>query len=285
MAQELAGKVAIITGAASGIGRAMAELFVAEGAKVVIGDINEAEGAAFARALGANAAFQKADVSKREDVKALVDFGVSRFGALNIMCNNAGLPGPPSPRFLGDSLDAYERIIAVNYLGTVWGTHAAAHHMAKHGGGAILNTASIAGITPGFGYIGYRASKAAVVNFTKSAAIDLGEFGIRVNALAPGSIKTPIMDYREPGLSEPEVLRVRAEIDRVMTSYQVLKTHGQPIDVAQAALFLVSDRARQITGILMPIDSGITAGDPANHAADVNAAIQAELANIKAERG
>jgi NAD(P)-dependent dehydrogenase (short-subunit alcohol dehydrogenase family) len=284
MGQELSGKVAIVTGGASGIGRAMAELFVAEGAKVLIADINEAQGAAVAADLGPDAAFQAADVSRREDVEAMVAFAVSRFGGLQVMCNNAGYPGPPSPRFLQDDLQAYERIMAVNYMGTVYGSHAAGRHMAENGGGAIINTASIAGMLPGFGYVGYRASKAAVINFTKSAAIDLAEHGIRVNALAPGSIKTPILDYRDPDLSEEECLRVRAAIDRVMTSYQLLKTHGQPIDVAQAALFLASDRARQITGILMPVDSGITAGDPYNHAAEVSAAIQETLAQIKAER-
>jgi len=272
MGQDLSGKVAIVTGGASGIGRAMAELFVAEGAKVLIVDINAALGAEVAAKLGADAAFHKADVSKREEIQAAVDAAVSRFGGLHVMCNNAGFPGRGIPRFLDDDLQEYERILAINFLGTVYGSQSAAGHMAKHGGGSIINTASIAGILPGFGFTAYRASKAALINFSKSIAIDLAEYGIRVNAIAPGSIKTPITDFRQPGMTEEQFLRVRAEGDRIMMSYQPLRTQGRPEDVAQAALFLASDRARQVTGILMPVDGGITAGDSVNHTANTIAA-------------
>ena len=272
MAQDLAGKVALVTGGASGIGRAMAELFVAEGAKVLIADINEGQGAAVAAELGAAAAFRKTDVSRQDQVQAAVDFAVSRFGGLHVMCNNAGLPGRPVARFLDDDLQEYERILAINYLGTVYGSHSAGRHMAKHGGGSIINTASIAGVLPGFAFICYRASKAAIINFTKSTAIDLAEYGIRVNALAPGSIKTPATDYRKPGMSDEAFRRVRAESDRMMMSYKPLKTQGLPVDVAQAALFLASDRARQITGVLLPVDGGISAGDTVNHAGELMAA-------------
>ena len=134
MAEDLAGKVAIVTGAASGIGRAMVELFVSEGAKVLVADINEEQGAAVAAELGANAAFRRTDVSKQEQVQAAVDFAVRRFGGLHVMCNNAGFPGRPVTRFLDDDLQEYERIVAVNYMGTVYGSHCAGHHMAKHGG-------------------------------------------------------------------------------------------------------------------------------------------------------
>jgi NAD(P)-dependent dehydrogenase (short-subunit alcohol dehydrogenase family) len=272
MGQDLSGKVAIVTGAASGIGRAMAELFVAQEARVLVADINAEQGAAVAAELGGQAAFRRTDVSKQADVQAAVEFAVSRFGGLHVMCNNAGFPGRPVTRLLADDLGEYERILSINYLGTVYGTHAAGRHMAKNGGGSIINTASIAGVMPGFAFICYRAAKAAVINFTKSAAIDLAEYGIRVNALAPGSIKTPATDYRKPGMSEEAFRLTRAESDRMMMSYKPLKTQGLPVDVAQAALFLASDRARQITGILLPVDGGISAGDTVNHAGELMAA-------------
>ncbi len=283
MAQDLAGKVAIVTGGASGIGRAMAELFVSEGAKVVIADINESQGSAVAAQLGSSVRFSRTDVSRREEVQAAVDRAIATFGALHVMCNNAGLPGRPIARFLDDDLQEYERILAVNFMGVVYGSHCAGRHMARNGGGSIINTASIAGVMPGFAFTCYRASKAAIINFSKSAAIDLAEYGIRVNALAPGSIRTPATDYRKPEMSEEAFRRIRAESDRLMMSYKPLKTQGVPEDVAQAALFLASDRSRQITGILMPIDGGISAGDPVNHAGELMAAHERILEEINAE--
>jgi len=284
MGQELSGKVAIVTGAASGLGRAMAELFVSEGAKVVIADINEEQGAAVVAKIGAGACFQPTDVSKPEQVQAAVEFAVARFGGLHVMCNNAGFPGRPILRFLDDDLQEYERILAINLMGVVYGSHCAGRHMAKNGGGSIINTASIAGLLPGFAFTCYRASKAALINFSKSIAIDLAEFGIRVNALAPGSIKTPATDYRKPEMTEEEFRRIRAESDRVMMSYQPLKTQGRPEDVAQAALFLAGDRSRQITGILLPVDGGISAGDTVNHAGELMAAHERILQDMKSER-
>lgn len=284
MGQELSGKVAIVTGGASGIGLAMVERFVEEGAKVVLVDINVAAGQEIAARLGRNAAFQRADVSKRDEIQAAVDFAVSHFGGLHVMCNNAGFPGTAIPRFLDDDLQQYERILAVNLLGTAHGSQSAARHMSKNGGGSIINTASIAGIHPGFSYLFYRASKAAVINFTKSIAIDLAEYNIRVNAIAPGNIKTPILDYREPGMTEDQVRRVRAELDKIMTDYQPLKTQGRPNDVAEVALFLAGDRSRQITGILLPVDGGITAGDPVNHSREVLESRARLLESFKAER-
>lgn len=283
MAQELSGNVAVVTGGASGLGRAMAELFAAEGAQVVIADINEELGAATAAQIGSGACFQRADVSRRQDVEAIVELAVRRFGGLHVMCNNAGFPGRPVPRFLDDDLEEYERILAINLMGVVYGSHCAGRHMAKSGGGSIINTASIAGLMPGFGFTCYRASKAAIINFSKSIAIDLAEYGVRVNALAPGSIKTPATDYRKPGMTDEEFRRIRAESDRVMMSYQPLKTQGRPEDVAQAALFLASSRSRQITGIVMPIDGGISAGDTVNHAGELILAHQQILREMRGE--
>jgi NAD(P)-dependent dehydrogenase (short-subunit alcohol dehydrogenase family) len=284
VSQDLAGKVAIVTGGASGIGRATAELFVAEGAKVVVADVNAAQGEELVAQLGASAVFQKADVSKRADVQALVDLAVSRFGGLHVMFNNAGVGGKMVPHFLDDDLEDYERVIGVNLMGVVYGTQFAARHMAKNGGGAIINTASIAGLLPGFTLMQYRSSKSAVIGFSKSVSIDLAAHNIRVNVLAPGSIKTPMTAFGEPGMTAEDVTRIRLETDKVFMSYQPLKRQGRPEDAAQAVLFLASDRAVQVTGIVMPIDGGITAGDPINHAADILAARERVIAEIKGGR-
>jgi NAD(P)-dependent dehydrogenase (short-subunit alcohol dehydrogenase family) len=283
--QEFSGKVAIVTGGASGIGKATAELLVAEGGKVVIADVNADQGQALAAQLGEGAVFQRCDVSRREEVQALVDLAVSRFGGLHLMFNNAARPGKMFPHFLDDDLADYEAVLGVNWMGVVYGSQFAARHMAKNGGGVIINTASIAGLLPGYTLMQYRSSKAAVIGFSKSIAIDLAAYGVRVNVLAPGSIKTPITNFGEPGMSEADVARIRGETDKVMMSYQPLPRQGRPEDVAQAVLFLAGDRAQQITGVVLPIDGGITAGDPVNHAADIMAARQRVLDQIAKERG
>ena len=283
MGRELAGKIAIITGGAKGIGRATAELFVAEGAKVVIADVDAALGEEVAAGLGADAAFFRADVSNRDDMKALVDFTVGHFGGLHVLCNNAAKT-TRTERFLEDDLESWDAFFAINILGVAYGSRFAALHMKDHGGGSIINMGSVASVMPGLGFVPYRATKAALNNLTKSMAIDLAEYGIRVNALLPGSIKTTIMDYREPDMTDEEVVRVRSATDSVLMAYQPLKKANLPQDVAEAALFLASDRARQITGVLLPVDGGITAGDAVNRFEEVRDARQRTLAAIRADR-
>ncbi|MFA5885264.1 MAG: SDR family oxidoreductase [Acidimicrobiia bacterium] len=248
MAGELAGRVAIVTGGASGIGRATAELFVAEGAKVVIADTNEELGDAAAAALGDAAAFRRTDVSDEDDVQALVDFAVEQFGGLHVMFNNAGI-GSSFSRFLDEDFADYGRVMAVNLWGVIIGSQRAARHMAAHDGGSIINTASIAALTGGAGPITYRASKAAVVQFSRSIAIDLAEHGIRVNVIAPGHIATAITSY---------------DMGAIIRTTQPLQRHGSSEDVANAVLFLASERAAQITGIVVPVDGGTVAGGPVN---------------------
>lgn len=283
MSGELAGKIAIVTGAASGIGRATAELFVSEGAKVVIADINETLGRDVASGIGADAAFFRTDVAKRAEAQALVDFAVSHFGGLHIMCNNAAKT-TRTERFLLDDLDGWDAFFAVNVMGPAYGSQSAAAHMKDHGGGSIINMSSVASVMPGIGFVPYRATKAALNNLTKSLAIDLAEYRIRVNALAPGSIRTGIMDYREPDMTDADVVRVRQATDEVLMAYQPLKEANRPEHVAEAALFLASDRSRRITGIVMPVDGGITAGDPVDRFEEVRDARRRSIAEIRAER-
>jgi NAD(P)-dependent dehydrogenase (short-subunit alcohol dehydrogenase family) len=269
MTQELAGKVAIVTGGASGIGRATVELFVGEGAKVVIADIDTAQGEALASQLGPAAAFRRTDVANADDVKALVAFAAERFGGLHIMFNNAGISGAMHGRFLDDELQDFQRVMGINMFGVMTGTQAAARHMASNGGGSIINTASIAGLKAGFGVMTYRASKAAVVHFTRCSAIDLAEYSIRVNCIAPGHIRTAMSSYTPPGMSPEAAERVRNAVAVATNAGRPLRRQGRPDDVAHAALYLGSERSAQVTGVLLPVDGGLTAGDPVNHLEEI----------------
>lgn len=282
MGQELAGKVAIVTGGAGGIGRATVELFVREGARVVIADINDEQGESLARELGDSAFYQRVDVSKAEQMQTLVDIAVERFGGLDIMFNNAGISGAQYPRFLDDDLGDFDRVVGINLFGVMSGSRSAGRYMSKHGGGVILNNASIAGLLPGQALMTYRATKAAVIMFSKSLAIDLAEYGIRVNCLAPGHIRTGLTAFSMPGMSAEQIERVKQAIAPAFDSNQPLKRHGKPEDVAQTVLFLASNRAAQITGVVLPVDGGITAGDPVNHLREIMAARAQALAEIQA---
>jgi NAD(P)-dependent dehydrogenase (short-subunit alcohol dehydrogenase family) len=268
MAAELSGKVAIVTGGATGLGRATVELFLKEGARVVIDDV-DTRGEELASTLGKAVLFKQADVANAEQVQALVDFAVARFGGLHIIVNNAGIGGATHERFLDDDLQDFQRVVGVNLLGVMLGTQRAARHMARNGGGSIINTASIAAIKAGFGVVTYRAAKAAVAHFTKCVAIDLAEYGIRVNCIAPGHIRTEMTTYATPGMTPEVIERVKKALGPVTDSSRPLKRQGKPEDVAQAALYLASDRAAQVTGVVLPVDGGVTAGDPVNHLKEI----------------
>ncbi|MGB8366657.1 MAG: SDR family NAD(P)-dependent oxidoreductase [Rhizomicrobium sp.] len=272
MGPELSGKVAIVTGGASGIGRATVELFHKEGAKIVIADVDTARGEELAATLGEAVRFKRTDVAKADEVQELVDFAVAQFGGLHIMFNNAGVSGGHYPRFLDDELKDFQFVMGVNVLGVMLGSQRAARYMAKHGGGSIINTTSIAALLAGFGVMTYRASKAAVVQFSKSIAIDLAEYGVRVNCIAPGHIQTQMTSYAAPGMAPEVVGRVRNAVSEVMMEMQPLKRQGTPEDVAQAALYLGSDRSAQVTGMVVPVDGGISVGDPVNHLAAITVA-------------
>jgi NAD(P)-dependent dehydrogenase (short-subunit alcohol dehydrogenase family) len=244
---DLAGKVAIVTGGASGLGRGMVELFVAEGAKVVIADVDAAAGEALAAQLGEATAFRSTDVADADQVQAAVDFAVEHFGGLHVMVNNAGI-GSSHTRFLDDDFADFDRTMAVNILGVMLGAQRAARHMKAHGGGSIVNITSIGGINAGGGVMAYRASKAAVIHLSRSIAVELARFSIRVNCIAPAHIPTSI--------------NTTFDQSAIIRAMQPLQRQGSPRDVAEAAVFLASDRAAQITGVVLPVDGGTTAGPP-----------------------
>lgn len=266
---ELSGKIAIVTGGSGGIGRASVELFVAEGAQVVIADIADEAGEALAAQLGDAATYQHVDVANREDVEGVIAATRERHGRLDIMFNNAGIACAAFPDFLDDTLEDFDRVAGVNLFGPMVGTQAAARVMKEQdGAGVILNNASIAGLLAGQAMMTYRATKAALIHFSKSAAIDLARHGIRVNCLVPGHIRTPLSSF-EDGSAPDNVRELGQAIDEIYLSNQPLKRRGVPEDVAQAAMFLASDRAQQITGIALPVEGGVTTGDPVNHLRDI----------------
>lgn len=245
MSDELGGKVAIITGAANGIGRATAEVFVAEGAKVVIADVDDAAGGEVATALGDAAFFVRTDVSDADSVNGVVNAAVEHFGKLDCMVNNAGVSGT-FRRLMMDDLRDFDRVIKIDLLGVMLGTQAAARAMAP--GGSIINTTSIAGIQPGVGFSSYRVAKAGVIHFSRCAAIELAELGLRVNVIAPGNIATQI--------------NAAFDTESVVARIQPLQRLGSPQDLANAAVYLASDRAAQVTGVVLPVDGGTTTGPP-----------------------
>ena len=243
MGSELDGKVAVVTGGANGIGRATAEVFVEEGARVVIADLDDDAGAAVAGALGDAAAFVHTDVADADSVRAAVDHAVEVFGGLHVMVNNAGIPSS-FRRLMDDDLRDFDRVMAVDLYGVIVGTQAAARRMGE--GGSIVNTTSIAGISPGIGLTTYRAAKAGVIHFSRCAAIELAERGIRVNVIAPGNISTAI--------------NAAFDTAAIVSRIQPLQRLGTPRDVANAAVYLASERSAQVTGTVHPVDGGTTAG-------------------------
>ncbi|KAA9159587.1 SDR family oxidoreductase [Amycolatopsis acidicola] len=255
---EFAGKVAVVTGAASGLGQGIARRFAEEGARVVLADVNAEAGKATAAAIGDAAVFRQTDVADPEDVRGLIRFAVETLGGLDVMVNNAGVSGNMHPRFFDEDFSDFGHVMAVNLLGTMVGTQEAARHMAGNGGGAVVNVTSVGGINAGRSVISYRASKAGVIQMSKSVAIDLAEHGVRVNCIAPGNIPTGLL---ASSMSEEDGGRVAA-IRAIMAVSRPLRRDGAASDVAEAALYLASERSAYITGIVLPVDGGTTAGTP-----------------------
>ncbi|WP_322797227.1 glucose 1-dehydrogenase [Tepidiforma sp.] len=255
---SLEGQVAVVTGGASGIGEQTVRTFVEAGARVVIADVQEERGHHLAEALGTQASFLRTDVAEEAQVAAAVDHAVSRWGRLDVMFNNAGFGGVSGPI---DELDLaeYDRTMAVLLRGVFAGAKHAARVMKPARRGVILNTASVAGLQAGFGPAVYSAAKAAVAHLSRCLAVELAEFGIRVNAICPGVTVTHI--FTAPmGLSGAAAEAVLPRIDAALASWAPLGRSGQPADIANAALWLASDAASYVTGQAIVVDGGLTAG-------------------------
>jgi 3alpha(or 20beta)-hydroxysteroid dehydrogenase len=245
---RLAGKIAIITGASQGMGMAHARAFVAHGAKVILGDINDKAGSALASELGSNAIFVKQDVASRADWQKLLREGEKRFGTVNVLVNNAGILGK-----LAETTDLPEeeflRVCAVNQTGVFLGMQTVLPGMLKAGGGSIVNISSIAGLVAIFGApnLAYVASKFAVRGMTKQVAVEYGARNIRVNSVHPGYIKTPMM----VAATDEEGGGALAQIP--------LRRMAEPVEVSNLVVFLASDESAFITGTEHVIDGGMTA--------------------------
>jgi NAD(P)-dependent dehydrogenase (short-subunit alcohol dehydrogenase family) len=243
------GKVVIVTGAASGIGEATASLFAKEGAKVIVSDINEEAGRAVAKRLehhGGTASFFKADVASAAENKALVDFALKTFGQLDIAVNNAGIGGEGN-RIVDMSLEGWHRVIDVNLHSVFYGMKYQLEAMLQCGGGSIINVSSILGSVGFQGSSGYVAAKHAVVGMTKTAALEYSAHNIRVNAVGPAFIDTPLLD------------QINDELRDKLVALHPIGRLGESREVAELILWLGSDKASFATGSYYPIDGGYLA--------------------------
>ena len=259
---QLKGKVAVVTGVTSGIGARTAEVFVAEGAQVVIAGRRKERGERLAQKLGDTASFIRTDVSVEADVKAMVDHAVDRFGRLDCLMNNAGR-GSQFAAIADADLEQFDAVIAVHLRAVLAGMKYAARVMAVQETGSIINVASVNGTRAGLGGHYYSAAKAAAIHLTRCAAIELGEKGIRVNSLSPGMIATGAFGkymgmQSDEADDHPEY--AEAAIGSVLPRWQPLPYVGRVDDIAQAALFLASDASRFVTGHNLVVDGGISAG-------------------------
>ncbi|WP_051461376.1 SDR family NAD(P)-dependent oxidoreductase [Tomitella biformata] len=243
MTNRMQDKIVIITGASSGLGRATAELMIAEGARVVIADTNREAGEAVASAIGAQ--FARTDVGNPEEVDALVAATVAQYGRLDVMCNNAGVIATTP---VIETTDAdFDRMVTVNFAGVFYGTRAAGRVMTEQGFGVIVNTASNGGCSPSAGMAVYSGTKAAVVALSKACAIELAPKGVRVNTISPGTMLTGMV---------PDVEGIVGILDKI----QPIGYAANPSQMAAGILFLASDEGNYVTGHDLVVDGGATAG-------------------------
>jgi 3alpha(or 20beta)-hydroxysteroid dehydrogenase len=246
---RLDGKVAIISGAARGQGKAQARRFVSEGAKVVLGDVLDREGHAVAEQLGAHhSSYRHLDVTDPDDWDRMVELATEQFGLVNVLVNNAGIL--LSHPLEGHPLDDYMAVVQVNQVGCFLGMRAVVEPMRAAGGGSIVNTSSVAGLLGASGLVAYTASKFAIRGMTKVAALELGRYGIRVNSVHPGGIDTAMVRRPDLGARDLDAAFTHLPLGRV----------GLPEEVASMAMFLASDESSYSTGSEFVLDGGSTAG-------------------------
>ena len=245
MANRLSGKIALISGAASGLGAAQAKLFASEGAKVVIGDVQTELGnkvAAEIKNAGGHAVFARLDVTDESSWQAVIKVAKDTFGGLTTLVNNAGIFHPGGIE--GESIEGWSKMIAVNQTGVFLGMKTAAATLLESGNAAIVNISSLFGIIGSANAISYHASKGAVRVMSKAAALEYAKRGIRVNAIFPGQIQTPILGDITP------------EQDKAFKAMIPMGKVGEPIDIAYASLYLCSDEAKYVTGAELIVDGG-----------------------------
>ena len=257
---RFAGKTAVITGAASGIGKATCLLFASEGATVIAGDIDEAGGTELAATSNGKIHFQRTDVCNVDDIKALMDFAAEKTGGIDVVFNNAGAGGA---REGIDEIDAagWDRTMDLLLRSVAMGVRYAVPHMIGRTGASIVNTASIAGLGAGYSPTAYAVAKCGVIHLTKVGATDLAKHNIRMNAICPGFIQTNIFTS---SLDVPPEQREAANqvIFEISNHTQPVKRGGQPADIAAMVAFLASQDAGFITGSHFVVDGGITTGQP-----------------------
>ena len=256
---RLDNKVAVITGATSGIGLRTAEIFVQEGARVVIAGRRAADGKALAARLGANCSFLQTDVTDEAQIAALIGHAVDKFGRIDCLFNNAGGPAQTGG-IEGLESDRFDVAMATLVRSVMLGMKHAAPHMKKQGSGSIINNGSIAGHQAGYSSsVVYGAAKAAVIHLTRCVAMELGESGVRVNSISPGAIATGIF-AKAMGLPVDAAERTPVAMREAFKSAQPIPRAGLPDDIALAALFLASDDSSFINGTDLLVDGGVTGG-------------------------
>ena len=254
----LAGKVAIVTGGTSGIGKRIVEMFVDEGANIVAAARREEEGHQLEQDIGQQVRFIRTDVSDEKQVQAMIDFALQQFGQIDCLVNNAAVSLSMSP-LVDSDMEQFDRMIAINYKGALLGMKLVAPHMIAQRSGSIINISSVASLRSGFSSHGYSSSKAAVSHLTRSVASDLGPMSIRVNSISPGGIATGIFG-KNAGIEGSKADRLLDSVKDIFFTLQPIPRSGTTDDIGNAAIFLASDRSTFITGHDLVVDGGVSLG-------------------------